>query len=90
VARLRVRVTPKSGADRVVGLSEGELHVRVRAVPEDGKATAAACALVASFLGVPKSHVTLDRGGASRHKSLQVEGLTQAELEARLSEPPST
>jgi uncharacterized protein YggU (UPF0235/DUF167 family) len=85
-----VRVTPKSNADKVVGVSEGELHVRVRAVPEDGKATAAACAAVAALLGVPKGSVTLVRGGSSRHKTLEVDGMSQAELDAALRDARSS
>lgn len=70
--RLALRVTP--GA-RVEGLEivEGRLLAKVRARPEDGKATAAVLALVAAALGVAPSRVTLLRGATSREKLLRID-----------------
>lgn len=75
--RLSVVVTPKSGRDEVVGWKDSELHVRVTAAPEGGKANAAVCKVVAKALGVPKSAVRVVRGDASRHKSLEIEGMDE-------------
>ena len=70
--RLALRVTP--GA-RVEGLeiAEGKLLAKVRAKPEDGKATAAVITLVARALGLAPSRVTLLRGATSREKLLRVD-----------------
>lgn len=83
--RLRVRVTPRGGADRVEGLDPAHdaLRVRVRAVPEDGKANTAVCATVAAALGVAKGDVTLVSGASARLKGLRVRG-DPAALAARL------
>lgn len=75
--QLAVVVTPKSGRDEVVGWTQAadgsrELAVRVRAVPERGKATKAACELLAKHFGLPKRSVTCVRGGASRHKMMEL------------------
>lgn len=80
VALLHVRVTPKSSKDAVIGVRDGELHVRVRAVPEDGKANSAVCVVVAKALHVPKSSIDVIRGGASRNKTLDVSSMTDSEL----------
>lgn len=56
------------------------MSVRVTVAPEDGKANAAACALIARSLGVPKSAVSVARGETSRHKQLEVEGLVEADV----------
>lgn len=76
--RVRVRLTPKSSRDEISGIedtAEGcALKARVRAVPEDGKANAAVAELLAKWLGVPKSSVTLAAGGKSRIKTLHVAG----------------
>lgn len=74
---LDLRVTPKSGRDAIEGiesLSSGQsvLKVRVRALPTDGEANAAVIALVAKPFGLPKSNVTLERGGTSRVKTLRL------------------
>lgn len=72
--RIAIHVTPKSGRDEVAGWRGGELSVRVTAPPEGGKANAAACAVLARLLGVPKSSVRVVRGETSRHKQVEIEG----------------
>lgn len=86
--RLTVRVQPKASADRVEDWGEDDagrkfLKVRVRAVPEDGKANEAVQKLVAKWLGVPKSAVRVVTGGKTRLKGLEIDG--PQELAARLS-----
>lgn len=90
--RLAVAVTPKARKDEVVGWQDGadgarELAVRVRAVPDKGKATKAVCDMLAAFFRVPKSSVECVRGGASRHKMIELP-ITEdqlAEMTAHLS-----
>ena len=59
--RIRVHASPKSSRDGVEGDQEtadgAALKVRVRAVAEDGEANRAVAAVVAAWLGIPKSHV---------------------------------
>lgn len=86
--RLTVRVQPKASADRIEEWAEDDagrkfLKVRVRAVPEDGKANSAVQKLVAKWLGVPKSAVRVVTGGKTRLKGLEIDG--PPELAARLS-----
>ena len=82
---LAVRVTSRSDADRVGPFAEGLLHVRVTRPPADGEANRAVLRLVAKALGVPVSKVTLVAGARSRRKRCAVEGISPAELAARLS-----
>jgi uncharacterized protein len=83
LARLTVRLTPRGGADRVDGVDEqGNLRVRVRAAPVDGAANAALVALLAGALSVPRTAVTVERGTASRIKTVRIEGLGDAALTA--------
>jgi uncharacterized protein len=75
---LAVRLTPKSSADKIesVGLFNGEpvLKARVRALPEAGRANDALERLIADWLGVPLSTVTVAQGGKSRLKRVAVAG----------------
>ena len=50
------------------------MAVKVRALPEDGAANAAVCKVVAQWLGVSKSTVSLATGAKSRNKTLLIEG----------------
>jgi uncharacterized protein (TIGR00251 family) len=77
--RLFVRLTPRSSCDAIEGvatLDNGRevLKVKVRAVPEKGKANAALIKLVAKKLDVARSGVTIASGATARLKSLRIEG----------------
>ncbi len=75
---LHVRLTPKSSAARIAGVEDhgGKpvLKAYVTTPPEDGKANVALLALVADWLGIPKSSVSMASGQKSRLKSVAVEG----------------
>lgn len=82
-ARLSVRLTPRGGADRVDGVVDGVLRVRVAAPPVDGAANKALLRLLADELGVPRSAVHLASGDTSRTKVVEVDGLDAAAVAAR-------
>lgn len=80
-----VRVVPRAKRDEVAGERDGRVLVRIAAPPVDGAANAALCAFVAKLAGVPKRRVSVVRGETSRDKTVQVEGLAEAELRAAMS-----
>jgi uncharacterized protein YggU (UPF0235/DUF167 family) len=91
MANLPIRLTPGAAADRIDGWdvdAEGRpvLKVRVRARAIEGEANEALIKLLAKALGVPKSAVAIQRGGQSRTKILVIEGLSDPELKARLTD----
>ncbi len=81
-----VRVTPRAANDEIVGWEDGELRVRLRAPPIDGRANDALLRLVASSLSVPPSTIELVSGASGRVKRLRVDGLSEAELAKRLDQ----
>ena len=84
VTRLSVRLRPGASRDELTGLRDGVLLARVCAPPVDGRANRALCRLVAEAAGVAPSRVKVVRGSRSREKTLEVEGLDAAALEAAL------
>jgi uncharacterized protein YggU (UPF0235/DUF167 family) len=70
--RLAVRVTPGARSEGLE-IVEGRLQAKVRAKPEDGKATAAVIELVAQALGLGATRIRLLRGATSREKLLGVD-----------------
>lgn len=75
--RVPVLVTPKAHKDEVLGWRENaagerELLVHVSAAPEKGKATKAACKVLAAYFNVSKSDVQCVRGETSRHKMFEI------------------
>lgn len=71
--QLSVRVTPGARSESIE-IADARLLVKVRAKPEDGKATTAVMALVAQALDIAPSRVTLLRGATSREKMLKIDG----------------
>lgn len=74
---IRVRLTPKGGADRIDGealLSDGSrvLAVRVRAAPEKGAANDALEKTIAEAIGVARATVTVASGHRGRRKTVHV------------------
>lgn len=85
---LRVRLTPGADRDRIDGPAadaSGARHlaVRVRAQAEKGQANAALETTLAKALGAPKSAVSVERGAASRLKTVHIKGGDAALAEAR-------
>jgi uncharacterized protein len=76
---LFVRVTPNAGRDVIEGVElrddgSAVLRLRVKAVPDKGKANAGVIALLAKALGVPKSAITVTSGETARLKTLAIGG----------------
>ncbi|MBV9996277.1 MAG: DUF167 domain-containing protein [Caulobacteraceae bacterium] len=89
LARLTVRLTPRGGRNLLEGWTTDAagrpvLKARVAAAPADGQANAALIGLLAEALGRPKSAVRLAAGAGSRLKQLEISGVTEAELVAKL------
>ena len=76
---LFVRLTPRAARDEIGGVeasADGRSHlaVRVRAVPDKGKANAALEKLVAEALSLPRSSVEIHAGATQRLKTLRLTG----------------
>ena len=69
--RLAVRVAPGARVE-ALEIDAGRLLAKVRAKPEDGKATAAVRDLLAAALGIAPSRVDLLRGATSREKQFRI------------------
>jgi len=81
-----VFVLPRSSQCALAGIHDGAMKVKLTKPPVDGAANAECCRFMAKVLGIPKSRIAVARGAASRHKALQISGLTAAEAGERLAE----
>ena len=67
--RLALKVTPRARTEGLEGLnSAGELVVKVRTPPEDGKANEAVITLISKAFQLPKSSLAITHGLTGRHK----------------------
>ena len=82
---LPVRVHPGARSNAITGIHDGALKVSLTTPPTDGRANQALIAFLAAELRIPRARITLVTGATSRSKSLQIAGLTAAQLLAALS-----
>lgn len=83
---LSIRLTPNARADEI-GSVEADvdggavLKVKVRAIPEKGKANKALIVLLSKWLSIPKSRIEIVSGAGSRLKQVLLEGDPEVILE---------
>lgn len=85
VIRFRVRVTPRARSSGLGAVTDGILSVRVAAPPLDGRANDALRDFLARVLNVRGSSVQISSGDRSRHKIVEVRGITRIEALRRLA-----
>ena len=81
---LAVKVIPNAPRSVVVGWLGEALKIKIHAPALDGRANEALGEFLAGELGLPKRAVTLTSGEKSRQKLLRIDGLTLAEVKAKL------
>lgn len=70
--KIRVKVKPNSKTQEIQQVEDGVLIVRLKSSPVDGKANAELIALLADYLGVSKSQITIKAGATSPNKVIHV------------------
>ena len=81
---LSIKVVPGASREGLAWLGD-VLKVRVRAPAERGKANAAAEAAVAAALAVSPDRVRIVTGKTAQRKTVEIEGVSEAEARERLS-----
>ena len=82
-ARFAVRITPRSAVERVDGVVDGVLKVRVMAPAVEGAANAALIRIIADELDVARRDVRIVAGATSRQKLVVVDGVDPEAIVAR-------
>jgi len=77
---VRVRVQPRAKRNALAGRMEQEWKLSLTAPPIDGRANQACIEFFARGLKIPQSRVRLVAGEKSRHKVLELEGVSEAEF----------
>jgi len=85
VVSFTVRVQPRASRDEFAGEYQDALKIRLTAPPVDDRANTALCKLLAARLKVPLSAVRIASGERSRHKRVEIRGVT-AEMVRALAE----
>ncbi|MBP9700123.1 DUF167 domain-containing protein [Candidatus Woesebacteria bacterium] len=69
---ITIQVHPRSNRDEVIQTGKDTFDVRVKAMPEKGKANKDAIKELAHFLGMPQSNLLLTKGEKFQEKTILV------------------
>lgn len=69
---ISVRVHPRAKHNEIAGVRNGQLQVRTTAPPADGKANIAARKMLAKYLAIAPSALSLLRGETQRNKQFLI------------------
>ncbi|MEO8593656.1 MAG: DUF167 domain-containing protein [Candidatus Solibacter sp.] len=85
MARLSVKVHPRAKRTALAGKLGEAWKLSLAAPPVDGKANDECVRFFAEFAGVPRSRVRIVNGITSRSKLVEIEGISDAALQALLA-----
>jgi len=69
---IHVFVQPRSSMNKVVGVIDNRLKIKLKAPPVDGAANKMCIQFLAKLLHVPKSHIEILSGQSSRQKKIRI------------------
>jgi uncharacterized protein len=82
--RIDVHVQPRASHTELAGLHDGRIRIRIAAAATDNAANVALVEFIAERLGIARRNVRIAAGATGRRKVVQIDGVTQATIEARL------
>ena len=85
MARVTVKAHPRAKRSRVAGRYGDGWKLDLAAPPVDGKANEECVRFFAELAGVPRSRVRVVTGLTSRTKVIEIEGVSQEEIERRMT-----
>ncbi|HEX3875741.1 MAG TPA: DUF167 domain-containing protein [Bryobacteraceae bacterium] len=85
MARVPVKVHPRAKRTAIGGRFGDAYKLDVAAAPVDGKANEECIRFFAELAGIPRRAVRVIQGATSRLKVIEIDGVTQDEMERLLS-----
>lgn len=70
--RIYVKVSPRSSKNEVAKISEGEYKIKITAPPVDGAANTMLLKVLAEYLNVPISTLSIIGGKSARTKIIEI------------------
>ena len=82
---LTVKIIPKSSKNEIIATDHNDiLKIKIKEIPEQGKANKALIAFLAKILGIAKFNITITKGKTSKTKLITIKNITKQDLENRL------
>ena len=82
--RLQVYIQPRASKTEVAGMHDGVIKIRIAAPAVENAANRALIDFIAQHLGIANRCVRVVRGGASRRKLLEIDGVAADVIAATL------
>ena len=76
VVTFRVRVVPRASRNKIAGIHDGAVRIRLTAPPVEGAANKECIRFLAKTFHIPRGEVKLIRGMKNREKTFEIRGLT--------------
>jgi uncharacterized protein (TIGR00251 family) len=77
---LQVRAVPNASKSSIEGWHERALRIKLRAVPEDGKANKELIRLLSDLSGLPKKCFEVAVGAQARNKQIRITGMDRVQF----------
>ncbi|KPA18302.1 hypothetical protein MHK_001473 [Candidatus Magnetomorum sp. HK-1] len=71
---IQLAIQPRSSENKIVGLMDNRLKVKLKAPPVDGAANKMCIQFLSKTLGIPKSNIEIVSGQSSRKKKIRIKG----------------
>jgi len=75
--RIVVQVLPKARQNRVMRYADGVWHLRIAALPVEGKANQKLVQFLSEVLEISKANLTIEKGFTAKKKVIAIKGTTQ-------------
>lgn len=85
MARITIKAHPRARRSAIAGRLGDAWKLDLKSPPVDGKANEECIRFLAELAAVPRSRVRIVSGATSRLKVIEIDGVTQQELDHRLS-----
>lgn len=82
--RFAVAVQPRASKNAITGLHNNALKIRLTSPPVEGAANRMCIKFLAKFLDISPSRISIAGGETSRHKTIQIEAMSEKEFLAKL------
>ncbi len=82
---LEIKVIANGSKDEIVRFEENRLVIKVRAVPEKGKANQNCIDFLAKTLQIPKSKIKIASGQTSRLKKIEIDAISLEQIKAKIA-----
>ncbi|KAL4470201.1 hypothetical protein ABPG74_011812 [Tetrahymena malaccensis] len=78
---ISIHAKPNSKISQISGISDEGVDINIAAPPKDGEANSELIDYISQVLGVKKSSLSLDKGGKSRNKLMEISDSGYADVE---------